>query len=76
MTRKACSSCPFRIKSQIPYCDDGHDALQDGHEPSCHAVVGAGNQFDDPMPDDDTICAGYVAWINDNNKFSYPKRIL
>jgi hypothetical protein len=72
MTRKACKNCPFREGSIHGYTQDGHDALSDGHEPCCHVKVGAGKQFDNPMPAESDICVGWINWLDGMKGFVFP----
>ena len=72
---RACPNCPFREVVGLPYTDDGHTALEDGHQPSCHLHTPHGMQFDDPFPSEEIECKGYHLYMAIEPGFSLPKRI-
>ena len=73
--RKACKKCPFRADSSEGFCEDGQQALADGCEPSCHELVGRGNQFLDVLPSEKTRCVGFNSWLKAVLGFAHPKNI-
>ena len=70
--RKPCPKCPFRAQSPLGYDKAGLEALDEGREPSCHVIVGAGKQFDDPMPSDSKVCLGAAEFMNGVKGFQRP----
>jgi hypothetical protein len=73
--RTACPSCPFRKGSPLGYDDDAIEALDDGHIPSCHAVVGKDCVFQNDMPSEEHRCAGHDAWDEGRPGFCRPRPI-
>lgn len=68
----ACKTCPFRRDSKLGFDSAGQRLLGRGYEPSCHKIVGANLQFNDPLPSSETICAGYLSWTQSNPGFTRP----
>ena len=66
---KLCSNCPFSIKATIGVVQDGLDALDEGLEPTCHEISGAGQQFMEVLPNEDHICEGFKHWQNGSPYF-------
>lgn len=69
--RAVCANCPFRADSKLGYDEDAMDALDSGHEPCCHAVVGVDAIFVD-APNYKTRCVGFVKWRNRARGFRKP----
>jgi hypothetical protein len=69
--KTACKNCPFRIGSSMGYDADALQALDDGYEPSCHAVAGVDAIFALDWPTE-SLCAGYRAWTSDEHGFCKP----
>jgi hypothetical protein len=66
---KLCANCPFRVGSPLGYDADAMEALDAGHEPSCHEVVG----LDAVMTGGpDERCLGYEAWCDGKRGFQKP----
>lgn len=72
--RGVCANCPFRSDSKLGYDADAMEALNNGHEPSCHAVVGLDAIFVD-APTHQTRCLGFVKWLKRARGFKKPKLI-
>ena len=70
--RKACPNCPFRVGSVFGYDPAGLEALDEGYVPSCHCKVGAGNQFNDPIPSAEIECIGYFEFLANSEGFQRP----
>ncbi len=70
----ACKNCPFRSIGGLPYSEEGHENLEEGHIPSCHLHTEIGKQFDDPFPSDSKSCKGYAFFMEGADGFSLPKR--
>ena len=70
--RQPCGDCPFKCGSPNGYDADGLELLDEGREPGCHKIVGPSLQFDDPFPNDDTICIGYLNWLGEKENFQKP----
>lgn len=70
--RGVCANCPFRADSELGYDADAIEALNEGHDPSCHAVVGLDAIFVD-APNHQTRCLGFVKWLNRTPGFRKPK---
>lgn len=69
--KTACKNCPFRAGSSMGYDADAMEALDDGYEPSCHAIAGVDAIFAIDIPEE-SLCAGYAAWCNDESGFRKP----
>lgn len=70
--KTACAQCPFRVGSDILYDENALEALDSGHEPACHMVVGRSSLFSAVFPSDAQVCAGYGAWIDGEPGFCRP----
>jgi hypothetical protein len=68
----ACKNCPFAKGARLGFVQDGLDALNDGCEPSCHMVVGAGNQFMHVLPTSKQICKGYLKYLEGETGYARP----
>lgn len=58
----------------MTYDEDALEALDDGEEPACHAIVGVNAIFQHaPLePDPSVACTGYHAWLNGVRGFKRP----
>lgn len=72
ITREPCHQCPFRNESPLAYDTDAMAALDEGHEPSCHSVVGMDAVFHDFNPGDANRCIGFERWASDRAGFRKP----
>jgi len=70
--RAPCPHCPFRRESPLSYDEDSILALDEGHEPSCHSVVGFKAIFEDSSPDDESRCVGCDLWLVGEPGFRKP----
>lgn len=68
----ACADCPFRTSACNGYDQDGLDCLEEGREPGCHAHVGDGRQFDNPLHAEHEVCRGFLAWLDGVSGFQRP----
>lgn len=71
-TRIPCAQCPFRCDSPLAYDSDAITALDEGHEPSCHAVVGLDAVFAACHPQDEERCIGFDLWLDQAAGFRKP----
>ena len=69
---KPCKTCPFLPNAKFGYDRDAMERLDEGREPSCHSIVGLDVIFDDILPSDQTICKGYLGWLNKEPGFVKP----
>lgn len=70
--RRPCIECPFKAVSPIVYDSDALEALDEGYEPSCHAVVGFGAIFEDSCPDGSKACVGHALWLAGAFGYTHP----
>ncbi len=70
---KPCRHCPFvDSPNAYAYDTDAMEALDEGNEPACHAIVGTDAIFSYAPMTPAHPCAGYTEWANGNKGFRKP----
>lgn len=68
----ACKHCPFKSGSKLGFTQDGLAALDAGHEPGCHMIVGKGLQFNNPVHSTKAQCKGFDFYMQSKLGFNLP----
>ena len=74
MCGQVCKHCPFRESPDAyAYDADAMEALEEGHNPACHTIVGADAIFHDAPFDPKHPCIGHQKWVDGETGFTKPE---